>query len=89
MRGECIICGKPAEKRVPYTICKNCREIIYRWEDIKDRHKATLKKTWGISPIEMPKDDLQIIADRISDIEENIHWIKNVLRNIARTAKQG
>ncbi|MHC1571575.1 MAG: hypothetical protein ACXQTL_02265 [Methanosarcinales archaeon] len=81
---ECAICGKPAEIRVPFTLCEDCRRIVHKWEELKAEQKKFVRKSFGIEVMEMSDDDLQLIANRVADIEESVRWIKNVLFNLRK-----
>jgi len=87
MKRKCIICGKPAEYRIPYTVCDECSEVIHKWENIRKQYNKTLKKAWQIEPMKMPSENLQLIADRLADIKENVHWIENIMHNIVVETK--
>jgi len=71
------------EDRVrPFSLCERCRNIVHKWERVKSEYNKYTRKAWNIEPVKMRSDDLQVIANRISDIEESIHYIKRMLEKL-------
>jgi hypothetical protein len=83
----CLGCGKPTVIGVPYCICKECSQVIRKWEDAKERTTQMYRSVAGIKQEKFRGDDdisetLNYIGRNIANIEEELMWMKNCLQNI-------
>ena len=85
---KCVGCGRPTGLGIPYSICPSCSKILDNFFKVKDAHTNAVRKSFGIIQLKFEGDDdiadsLNIIAEQIAGIEEQLQWIKNGLTNIA------
>lgn len=85
---KCCVCGKPAKRLcVPFTLCGKCRPIALKWSKVQDEYRRAIWKAWNIEPMEMDTDNLQDIAERLSEVKEAVHWVENVLFNMRQESR--
>ena len=85
---KCVGCGRQTELGIPYCICKKCSKVLDNFFKAKTRHRNLIRKRWGIIPLKFEgKGDtiysVNMMGEQISEIEEQLQWIKNGLANIA------
>jgi len=87
--GKCIGCGKGTRRHgVPFTVCANCEKVIENFFKAREQMRKMNRKKFGIKELSFKGDDdnsynLNGMASRLANIEEEVAWMKNILSNMA------
>lgn len=92
---KCIGCGKRTGRHgVPFKVCIKCESVIENWLKAREKLRKLHRSSFRIKELrfESPSggrgdddmaDNLNSLASRLANMEEEIAWMKNILNNIA------
>lgn len=93
-RSECCICGEPAPMGIPFSFCKEHREVVEKWETAKRNHRETLMCAKNIVPsveystgIEDVDLMLNTISEHLAEIKFREEFIEHCMHNIQSAVK--